>query len=64
MRYFRVYKNGKRSDVINIDDNELDYLVHCDNLVGYAQFLDGKCISQGKLSNTEIIEAKTKYSKD
>ena len=57
-RYFRVYPNGDRAKAIQLTTQGKDELVAYNKVLrfGCAQFVDGKCVYEGRVSK-EIIEA-------
>ena len=58
MRYFRAYKNGTRSPVIEAEREALEGLIAFNKVMrfGCAQFLDGKCVYPGYLTPEEIAK--------
>jgi hypothetical protein len=66
MNYYRVYKNGSRSELVVLDTlQEVEALVAYNKVMrfGCAQLVDGECVYKGYLSEEEIEIAKQKYGK-
>ena len=67
-KYFRVYKDGSKSQTIEFEDDEdgreeLEETIEYNRVMrfGCAQFVDGKCVYNGYLTDEEVEAARLKY---
>ena len=63
--YFRVYPNGDRSTHLRLSESEKDELVEHNKIMrfGCAQFVDGRCVFEGRVSKEIIRSVEEEYSR-